>query len=126
MQTVKRACRPRTGAFDPTRRDTVLDLTARLATAAWYLLITKEGRLHLRNVQNLVARVTTAGAYLRDQATKELKERLTEMFKPTEGSCYQRVLPLPAVDEVVSSDAVPSPIRRQDVHQRPEHRRPGN
>ena len=27
MQTVKQACRPRPGAFDPTRRDTVLDLT---------------------------------------------------------------------------------------------------
>ena len=62
---------------------------------------TNDGRLHLRNVQNLVARVTTtAGAYLRDQATKELKERLTEMFKPAEASCYQRLLPLPAVDEI--------------------------
>jgi len=77
------------------------NVIARLATAAWYLHYTNDGRLHLRNVQNLVARVTTtAGAYLRDQATKELKERLTEMFKPTEGSCYQRLLPLPAVDEI--------------------------
>ena len=77
------------------------DVIARLATAAWYLHATNDGRLHLRNVQNLVARVTaTAGAFLRDQATKELKERLTEMFKPTEGSCYQHLLPLPAVDEI--------------------------
>ena len=46
------------------------DIVARLATAAWYLHSTNDGRLHLRNVQNLVARVTTtAGAYLRDQAT---------------------------------------------------------
>ena len=78
-----------------------VDVIARLATAAWYLHTTNDGRLHLRNVQNLVARVTTtAGAYLRDQATKELKERLTEMFKPAEGSCYQRLLPLPAIDEI--------------------------
>ncbi len=77
------------------------NVIGRLATAAWYLHTTNDGRLHLRNVQNLVARVTTtAGAYLRDQATKELKERLTEMFKPAEGSCYQRLLPLPAVDEI--------------------------
>ena len=52
-------------------------------------------------MQNLIARVTTtAGAYLRDQATKELKERLTEIFEPAEGSCYQRLQPLPAVDEI--------------------------
>ena len=77
------------------------DVIARLATATWYLHTTNDGRLHLRNVQNLVARVTTtAGAYLRDQVTKELKERLTEMFKPAEASCYQRLLPLPAVDEI--------------------------
>ena len=77
------------------------DVIARLATAAWYLHSTNDGRLHLRNVQNLVARVnTTAGAYLRDQATKELKERLTAIFEPAEGHCYQRLQPLPALDEI--------------------------
>ena len=77
------------------------DVIARLATAAWYLHATNDGRLHLRNVQNLVARVTTtAGAYLRDQATKELKERLTTIFEPDEGDCYQRLQPLPAIDEI--------------------------
>ena len=77
------------------------EVIARLATAAWYLHSTNDGRLHLRNVQNLVARVTTtAGAYLRDQATREVTERLKEIFRPDEGSCYQRLLPLPAVDEI--------------------------
>ena len=77
------------------------DVIARLATAAWYLHATNDGRLHLRNVQNLVARVTTtAGAYLRDQATRELKERLTAIFEPAEGDCYQRLQPLPAIDEI--------------------------
>ena len=77
------------------------EVIARLVTAAWYLHATNDGRLHLRNVQNLIARVTTtAGAYLRDQATKELKERLTEIFEPAEGACYQRLQPLPAVDEI--------------------------
>ena len=74
---------------------------ARLATAAWYLHSTNDGRLHLRNVQNLVARVTTTtGAYLRDQATQELKARLNEIFDPVEGSCYQRLQALPAVDDI--------------------------
>ena len=77
------------------------EVIARLVTAAWYLHATNDGRLHLRNVQNLIARVTTtAGAYVRDQATKELKERLTEIFEPAEGACYQRLQPLPAVDEI--------------------------
>ena len=77
------------------------EVVARLVTAAWYLHATNDGRLHLRNVQNLIARVTTtAGAYVRDQATKELKERLTEIFEPTEGACYQRLQPLPAVDGI--------------------------
>ena len=84
------------------------EVIARLTTAAWYLHSTNDGRLHLRNVQNLIARVTTtAGAYLRDQATREVKERLTQIFDPDEGSCYQRLLPLPAVDEIdVGSERV--------------------
>ncbi|MCY3839415.1 MAG: DUF499 domain-containing protein [Gammaproteobacteria bacterium] len=77
------------------------EVIGRLATAAWYLHTTNDGRLHVRNVQNLIARVTTtAGAYVRDQATRELKERLAEIFDPTEGTCYQDLIPLPAVDEI--------------------------
>ena len=77
------------------------EVIGRLVTAAWYLHTTNDGRLHVRNVQNLIARVTTtAGAYVRDQATRELKERLTEIFDPTEATCYQGLMPLPAVDEI--------------------------
>ena len=51
-------------------------------------------------MQNLVARVTTtAGAYLRDQAARELKNRIAEIFKPSNGWCYQRIAALPAIDE---------------------------
>ena len=84
------------------------EVIARLITAAWYLHTTNDGRLHVRNVQNLTARVsTTAGAYLRDQATRELKDRLKEIFDPTEGYCYQRLVPLPAIDEIsVGADKV--------------------
>ena len=84
------------------------DVIGRLATAAWYLHTTNDGRLHLRNVQNLIARVTTtAGAYLRDQATQELQARLEEIFEAAEGMCYQRLQALPAVDEIdLKPDAV--------------------
>jgi len=77
------------------------EVIARLTTAAWYLHGTNDGRLHLRNVQNLNARVsTTARAYLRDQATREVEARLTEIFRPDDGACYQRLMPLPAVDRI--------------------------
>ena len=84
------------------------EVIAHLVTAAWYLHTTGDGRLHVRNVQNLVARVTTtASQYHRDQATKELKERLKEIFKPGTGWCYQCLLPLPAVDDIdVGGDKV--------------------
>ena len=84
------------------------EVIARLVTAAWYLHTTSDGRLHVRNVQNLVARVTTtATAYLRDQATRELKDRLRQIFDPADQWCYQRLRPLPAVDEIeVESDKV--------------------
>ncbi len=77
------------------------EVLARLVTAAWYLHTTSDSRLHVRNVQNLVARVTTtAGAYLREQATSELNGWLRQIFKPTDEWCYQRVVPLPALDDL--------------------------
>ena len=84
------------------------EVIAYLVTAAWYLHTTADGRLHVRNVQNLVARVTTtANAYLRDQATKELKDRLEDIFDPGAGWCYQRLMALPPVDEIdVGTDKV--------------------
>ncbi len=84
------------------------EIVPRLVTSAWYLHTTTDSRLYVRNIQNLVARVTTtAGAYLRDQAAKELKTRLSEIFRPQDGWCYQLVAALPAVDEVdIRSDKV--------------------
>ena len=58
----------------------------RLVTTAWYLHAGRDGRLFVKNVQNLVARLrTTAESYLHDQSLKELRERLTELFKPETG-----------------------------------------
>jgi hypothetical protein len=77
------------------------DVLERLATAAWYLHSNRDGKLFFKNVQNLVAKLESlASAYVREQATKELRERLTVLFKPQTGWCYQEVLPLPAIDEI--------------------------
>jgi Protein of unknown function (DUF499)/Fn3 associated len=73
----------------------------RLVTTAWYLHTGRDGRLFIKNVQNLVARLrTTAESYLHDQSMHELRDRLNELFKPDTGWCYQKVQTLPAVDEI--------------------------
>jgi len=77
------------------------DVLEKLSTAAWYLHSNRDGRLFFRNVQNLVAKLESLSTtYVREQAVKELRERLTKLFKSTTDWCYQDVLPLPSLDEV--------------------------
>ena len=38
--------------------------------------------------------------YVREQSIKELRTRLTDLFKPVNSWCYQDVLSLPAIDEI--------------------------
>ncbi len=77
------------------------DVLEKLSTAAWYLHANRDGRLYFRNVQNLVAKLESlSGAYIREQAVKELRDRLSNIFKPQTGWCYQDVLPLPSLDQI--------------------------
>lgn len=77
------------------------EVLEKLATAAWYLHSDRDGKLYFKNVQNLNAKLESlVRAYLPEQAVKELRTRLEELFKPTTGWCYQRVLALPALDEI--------------------------
>ncbi len=77
------------------------DVLERLATQAWYLHSTRDGKLYFRNVQNLNAKLESlVKAFVSEQALKELRERLEEMFKPENRWCYQRLQILPAVDEI--------------------------
>ena len=73
----------------------------RLAVEAWYLHSTADGKLYFRNVENLVSKLESRVKMLEpEQARRELRERLREIFSPRQGWCYQRVEPLPALDEV--------------------------
>jgi len=73
----------------------------RLQADAWYLHVTRDGKLFFKNVENLKAKVATyARNKLREQREKELRERLTEMFKITTKAAYQKLLPLPALDQI--------------------------
>ena len=77
------------------------EVLEKLATAAWYLHSDRDGKLYFKNVQNLVAKLESlVRAYLPEQAVKELRIRLEELFKPANGWCYQNVLALPAIDEI--------------------------
>ncbi len=78
-----------------------LEVLEKLATAAWYLHSTRDGKLYFRNVQNLNAKLESlVKTFLPEQAIKELRERLEELFKATYGWCYQKIQVLPAVDEI--------------------------
>ena len=77
------------------------DVLEKLAMLAWYLHSDRDGRLFFRNVQNLNAKLETlVRAFVREQAVKELQERLEDMFAPKRRWCYQRVQVLPAIDEI--------------------------
>ena len=67
----------------------------------WYLHKGRDGRLHFKNNQHLVAKLrSTAEAYGREASLKELKSFLNGIFIPERKDCYQDVLVLPAVDEI--------------------------
>lgn len=72
-----------------------------LSTKVWYLHSNREGKLFFKNVQNLVAKLTTtAESYNRESALKELKSYLERIFTPTQKDCYQDTYVLPALDDI--------------------------
>ncbi len=77
------------------------DVLEKLATVAWYLHSNRDGKLFFKNVENLNAKLESlARAYVREQSLKELRQRLSELFRPVSSYCYQEVFPLPAIDEI--------------------------
>lgn len=103
------------------------DVLARLSTAAWYMHSTRDGKLFFKNTQNLNAKLESlVKAYQAEQAVRELRTRLAEIFNPTNRWCYQRVLALPAVDEIeldqdqvtlIITEPHPGSGLRQDLRQ---------
>jgi len=77
------------------------DVLEKLSTAAWYLHSTRDGKLYFRNVQNLNAKLESlVKTYIQEQAIKELRDHLSELFRPMTGWCYQKLQILPAIDEI--------------------------
>lgn len=73
----------------------------KLTIEAWYLHADQDQKFYFKNTENLVAKLNSlVTAYSIDQAKKELRDRLKTMFKPTQGDCYQDLMPLPPLDEI--------------------------
>ena len=73
----------------------------KLQTSAWYLHVSRDGRLYFKDVQNINAKLDS---YIRGMAKegkeKELRAQLEAIFAPKSGDCYQKLQCLPAIDKI--------------------------
>lgn len=77
------------------------DVLQNFATQAWYLHSTRDGKLYFKNVENLTAKLESlVKTYLEEQALKELRARLSEIFEPKLKDVYQKLSIFPALDEI--------------------------
>jgi hypothetical protein len=91
-------CLQRPGRDLSAFRANVLD---KLATRAWYLHNSADGRLFFKNQQNLAAKLrSTALSLHAETVDRMLRQHLEEYFAPSLRDCYQIVKVLPPPDEV--------------------------
>lgn len=91
-------CLQRPGRDLSTFKANVLD---KLATRAWYLHNSADGRLFFKNQQNLAAKLrATALSLHAETVDRMLREHLEEYFAASMRDCFQVVKVLPPLDEV--------------------------
>lgn len=91
-------CLQRPGRDLSTFKANVLD---KLATRAWYLHNSADGRLFFKNQQNLAAKLrATALSLHAETVDRMLRDHLEQHFAPSLRDCYQVVRVLPPPDEV--------------------------
>ena len=91
-------CLQRPGRDLSTFKANVLD---KLATRAWYLHNSADGRLYFKNQQNLAAKLrATALSLHAETVDRMLREHLEQHFAASLRDCYQTVKVLPPLDEV--------------------------
>lgn len=75
-----------------------------LQKAAWYLHKTKEGRHYFSHAENLTKKLETYAEKAPQPKVDELiRTRLNEMYRPVTREAYEKVLPLPEIDEAEAS-----------------------
>lgn len=73
----------------------------KLATRAWYLHNSADGRFYFKNQQNLAAKLRSTAQSLHSEVVERmLKEHLDKDFTPSLRDCYQVVRVLPPLDDV--------------------------
>jgi hypothetical protein len=91
-------CLQRPGRDLSAFKTNVLD---KLATRAWYLHNSPDGRLFFKNQQNLAAKLRSTAQSLHPETVERmLREHLGKYFGPSLRDCYQMVEVLPPLDEV--------------------------
>jgi hypothetical protein len=91
-------CLQRPGRDLSTFKTNVLD---KLATRAWYLHNSPDGRLFFKNQQNLAAKLRSTALSLHvETVDRMLREHLESYFSASLRDCYQVVKVLPPPDEV--------------------------
>jgi len=75
-----------------------------LQKAAWYLHKTQEGRHYFSHAENLTKKLETYAEKAPQSKVDELiRIRLNEMYRPTTREAYDKVVPLPEIDEAEAS-----------------------
>jgi hypothetical protein len=91
-------CLQRPGRDLSTFKANVLD---KLATRAWYLHNSADGRLYFKNQQNLAAKLRSMALSLHGETVdRMLREHLESYFTASIRDCYQVIKVLPPLDEV--------------------------
>jgi hypothetical protein len=91
-------CLQRPGRDLSTFKANVLD---KLATRAWYLHNSPDGRLYFKNQQNLAAKLRSTALSLHAETVERmLREHLESYFSASMRDCYQVIKVLPPPDEV--------------------------
>ena len=91
-------CLQRPGRDLSTFKANVLD---KLATRAWYLHNSADGRLFFKNQQNLAAKLRSTALSLHSETVdRMLRQHLESYFSASMRDCYQVVMVLPPPDEV--------------------------
>ena len=91
-------CLQRPGRDLSAFKTNVLD---KLATRAWYLHNSADGRLFFKNQQNLAAKLRSTALSLHTETVERmLREHLEAYFSPSMRDCYQVIKVLPPLDEV--------------------------
>lgn len=91
-------CLQRPGRDLSTFKANVLD---KLATRAWYLHNSADGRLFFKNQQNLAAKLRSTAQSLHPEVVdRMLREHLESYFSVSLRDCYQTVKVLPPLDQV--------------------------